>query len=323
MVIIAIDGGGTKTEALVCDENGHVLYHKVDKGLIDYHEQTRYKKILTELWNDMQQLLSITSQDVSYLLLGLSGADTPEDFEELNHTCSSVFNISAFKVVNDSWIIMRSGLKRLFGAVAICGTGTNAAAISKDGRQAILRSLNYITGTYGGGLDIAREALHYAFRSEEKTFDYTILEHKIPLLFGYKEMRDLVPMFYPKNRLKKDDYSQITALTFACANDHDSVAIQILKHAGTVVGQQTAGVIIQLGMEQEVLPVVVGGRVFQGKKDAFNDAFEAALTAWVPHIKIIRPIFRPVVGAYFYALDELNIKQTKDIEDQLKKGMKL
>ena len=39
----------------------------------------------------------------------------------------------------------------------------------------MLRSLGYALGNYGGGGDITQEALHFAFRADEKTGPDTLL----------------------------------------------------------------------------------------------------------------------------------------------------
>lgn len=323
MYIIGVDGGGTKTEMAVFDELGHILYHKIGPGLIDYLSAMRYEKILKDLFDDVKRHLKITSSDIELVVLGLSGADTKDDFDELNQTCKHIFNDISFQVINDAWIIMRSGLKTLYGAVAIAGTGTNAAAIKSANEKAILRSLSYMTGTFGGGLDIARESLYYAFRSNELTYKKTMLEIRIARLFGYDKIEDLLPMLYPKNVMKKDDYAKITALTFACAKERDEVAIKILRHAGTICGEQTAGVIKQLNMQHHEIPVVMGGRVFSDETSDFNDSFKEALLKEAPKATFIKSHYRPVAGAYLWALDLLNIKQTKEIELNLDKGMNI
>ncbi len=320
MYIVGIDGGGTKTEIIICDVYGKIRFQKVGPGLIDYTSRVRYQKILYDLWLSALQTLDIEPSAIDYIVLGLSGADTKQDFIDLNQTCKSIFKDVPFTLLNDTWIILRSGLKKLYGAVAIAGTGTNSAAISKTGEKAVLRSLSYTTGTFGGGIDIAREALYYAFRSDELTYRKTALEPGLIHLFGIHKMGDLVPKLYPRSLLKKEDYNHITALTFSCAANHDQVATQILVHAGTVVGEQTAGVIKQLKMENDELPVVVGGRVFKDIDSVFYQAFKQTLRSLVPNAMIIQPHFRPVIGAYLWAIDILGIHQSQEIENNLSRG---
>lgn len=316
--VFAFDGGGTKTEISVHDLSGKQYFNKLGKG--SNHTSLggeNFHFVIGNLFKDAKNELNITNDDILFVFLGLSGADLVSDFEKLEKACSKIFEEIPFKVVNDAWLILRSGLKEPYGAVAICGTGTNSAAINKEGKRAILRSLGFTLGIYGGGLDIAREGLHYAFRSEELTYIPTLLEQEIPKLLGVKDMSMVVDFFYPTRKISRESFGDITGLVFKCSEKGDIVSQDILKKVGAFLGLQTSGVIRQVGCEKEDIPVVIGGGVFEKANHYLLDSFESALKAVVPKANIVRPMFSPVIGAYLSALDELNIKQDSSIEKNL------
>lgn len=321
--IIAYDGGGTKTHIGLFDEVGHVLYQNTGSGCnhasSDGHQ---FKIVIEKLFLDALHSLKLKPSDISFIYLGLSGADIESDFIKLNQAGSEIFGNIPFKIVNDAWIIMRSGLKSAFGAVAICGTGTNSAAIGIHGEKAILRSLGFTLGIYGGGLDIAREALHFAFRSEELTYHKTLLEAKIPPLLGCSSMNDVVDLFYPTAKLTKQEFGKITALVFECADKGDQVSKEILIKIGKYIGEQTGGVIKQVHIENLEVPVVIGGRVFEGTSPYLINEFTKNLKLTCPKAYIIKPKFKPVVGAYLSALDELNIAQDEQVDKNLNESWK-
>ncbi|MCF7931222.1 MAG: hypothetical protein K9L02_06915 [Acholeplasmataceae bacterium] len=321
--IIAFDGGGTKTHIALFDDQGHLLYQNTGLGCnhssSDGHQ---FKQVIEELFLDALKSKGLNKTDIDFIFLGLSGADIESDFIKLNQAGSKIFGNIPFKIVNDAWIIMRSGLKSPFGAVAISGTGTNSAAIGLNGKKAILRSLGFTLGIYGGGLDIAREALHFAFRSEELTYKKTILEVEIPFLLGCSNMNDVVDLFYPVTKITKQDFGKITALVFDCAVKGDEVSQEILIKIGKYIGEQTAGVIKQVQIENLEVPVVIGGRVFDGISPLLIDAFKKNLQLTCPKAYIIKPKYKPVVGAYLSALDELNIIQDEQIEKNLNESWK-
>ncbi len=317
--IIAYDGGGSKTHIMVLNLEGKIFFDKIGEG--SNHQSiggNKFKQVIGGLFLDAKQVLKIDDSDIELIYLGLSGADLESDFDKLNEACATIFNNVPFKVVNDAWIIMRSGLKEPFGAVAISGTGTNSAAINHQGERAILRSLGFTLGIYGGGLDIAREALHYAFRADELTYKDTILKDEALRLFSVKSMDDIVDMFYPVNNVDRIKFGELTKIVNDCAILGDEVSQAILIRVGKTLGYQTAGVIRQVGIEKEEVPVVVGGRVFSGKSSLLLDEFIISLNKICPKAYIVRPKYKPVIGAYLAALDELNIKQTDVHEKNLK-----
>lgn len=317
-MIIAIDGGGTKTHLGVFDEHGHLLYETIGSGC--NHQSLGvdvYKKVIKGLLDEVCQHLFCTYRDFEYIHLGISGADLPEDFDRLNQATKDIVNNIPFTIENDAWLILRSGLKKPFGAVAICGTGTNSAAINQEGKKAILRSLGFTLGIYGGGLDIARESLHYAFRSEELTYKETRLMTEIPLLLNVKEMKDVIPLFYPRTTIDRHQLGQITALTFRLANEGDEVSIEIIKRVGMFLGYQTAGVIKQVQLQTEEVPVVIGGRVFEEGTYHLIDEMTKYLKKEVPKAYLVRPMYSPMIGGYLRALDYLGIIQDEKMDKQL------
>lgn len=323
--IIGYDGGGTKTRINVVDKLGNILFDKIGAGCNIYSlGGDNFNDVIGTLFMDAKNELNITNDDIDFVYLGLSGADLESDFIVLNKACKSVFKEIQFKVVNDAWIIMRSGLNMPYGAVAICGTGTNSAAINQNGHRAILRALSFTLGTYGGGLDIAREAMHYAFRADELTYQDTLLTTEIPKLFSKNSMSECIDLFYPERKISRKDFGQVTPIVYECANKGDQVSIAILENVGKHIGLQTSGVIRQVGMETENVPVVIGGGVFAKESSFLVNAFINSLKSICPNITVVRPVFTPVIGAYLSALDELHIKQTFEIEQNLlKSGGKL
>ncbi|MBU1142869.1 MAG: ATPase [Firmicutes bacterium] len=316
--IVAVDGGGTKTHLAILDDKGHLLYQMIGSGC--NHASTdgvNFKKVIEDLFIEGKSSLHIEDNQISYVFLGLSGADLESDFIKLNLACKEIFKEIPFKVVNDAWIVMRSGLKSPYGAVAISGTGTNSAAMNQKGEKAILRSLGFTLGIYGGGLDIAREALHYAFRADEMTHQDTLLRKEIPFIFHVNQMSEVIDHFYPVPKVTKKEYGEITALVNQCALKKDLVSIEILERLGRFVGEQTCGVMKQVHMDQENAPVVIGGKVFSGVATNYLESFEKTLKKGCPNTYIIKPKYQPVIGAYLFALDELNIKQDELIEKNL------
>jgi N-acetylglucosamine kinase-like BadF-type ATPase len=324
-LIFAYDGGGTKTRLNVIDLSGNILYDEITTGSNIYSAGNKeFRRIIEGLYNNAKSKLKISDDDIEIVYLGLSGADLEEDYANLYQACNPIFNSVKHIIVNDAWIILRSGLSKPYGAVCICGTGTNSAAINSKKDKAILRALSYTLGTFGGGLDIARDALHYAFRADELTYQDTLLRTEIPKLLNVKDMEAVIPLFYPKTIIDKNQYGSITGLVGKCALQGDQVSIMILENVAKHIALQTVGVIKQVHMENEEVPVVIGGRVFQIEPKEFMNSFKETLLSNVEKARIVIPKFNPVIGAYLFALDELGIEQTLEIENNLlKSGGKL
>ncbi len=111
---------------------------------------------------------------------------------------------------------------------------------------------------------------------------------------------------------------EITEVVIKCALNGDVVSQDILVRIGKFIGLQTGGVIKQVGLENSKVPVVVGGRVFSSESPLLIDEFTTNLHRICPKAYIVYPKYKPVIGAYLFALDELNIEQSLEIENNLK-----
>lgn len=310
MFIASFDGGGSKTRCSIGDDKGNILADCL--GGPSNHQGCGYeetKRVIADLLDEALGMASLQKADINYAFLGLAGADLPSDFEMLYKLLDPVFKKVPYKIVNDTWIIMRSGITSPWGAVCICGTGSNSGASHPNGEQAILRSLGYSLGNYGGGSDIAREALHYAFRADEKTGPDTLLETCLPEVLGAKDMEDLLSKYYPN--IEPDIYikmKKVPPLVFELASKGDKVCQDILIRMGDILGDMTAGVIIRTKMEDMDIPVVLGGSVFHGNNPLLVDAFTLAIHKTAPKAHIHMPTLPPVAGAYLYGMDALKLK---------------
>lgn len=312
--IIAFDGGGSKTRCILADLKGHVLFDET--GAASNHQtvgKAVTKQVFKSLLDTILMKAAITKSQLLFTYLGLSGADLEEDFNVLNDICMDVFSPIPYKIVNDAWICMRSGLTSNWGAVSICGTGANYAAIHPNGNKHILRSLSYELGNYGGGEQISRMALHHAFRSNEESGSFTLLESEIPKVLGFDHIENLFKAILENHLDMSLCIRNLPPLVFELASNRDEVCQNILMDVGSEMGTMMNGVIKTLHMEDMPVPIVLGGSVFASKYPLLRDAFTTVIHQLTPNAHIILPTLPPVAGAYLSTLDELNVDTNDNI----------
>lgn len=306
--VLAIDGGATKTHCLVGDERGTVLAEAIG-GSSNYHnmgEEAALRNIGDAIHLALRKV-NLRIEDISMAYLGLSSADAPEDLATLTQLLGPLFQGVRFKIVNDCWIGMARGVPEGWGAVTIAGTGANAAARNPEGVEVSLRSLNYPLGNFGGGGDMALDALHHAFRSEEGTGPRTALESEIPKALGVANLAELVqPIF--RGEKHPEEFCQIPPRVFALANLGDEVCQEILLKFGADAGRMVAGVIVRAGMAQLEVPVVLTGSLYKGESPLLLDALTLALHRQVPKAYLLNPSAPPVMGAFYEGLRHLGIE---------------
>lgn len=312
MYVLGIDAGGTKTHCVIADENENILA----EGLAGASQHQLFGIRQTE--KNLQLAVSaalkeadLTLQDLSYAVLGMSGADSEDDLALLNPAAEKVLPGVPFRVVHDAWIGMYSALKEPFGVVSICGTGAGHAGRNRQGDELTLRNLDYRLGNYGGGGDLVEKALHYAFRSDEGTYEKSALEAAVPPIFGVSTMEDVCRLL-KQNPLSDKERYQLPITVFQLANSGDSVCRMLIQDLGHEEGLYAAAVIRRLHMENEQVPVVLIGSLFHSDDPLLLDPFMEAVRTAAPAAYPVLPTRKPVTGAVRMALFILqDIKERK------------
>lgn len=312
MYVLGIDAGGTKTHCVIADENENILA----EGLAGASQHQLFGIRQTE--KNLQLAVSaalkeadLTLQDLSYAVLGMSGADGEDDLALLNPAAEKVLPGVPFRVVHDAWIGMYSALKEPFGVVSICGTGAGHAGRNRQGDELTLRNLDYRLGNYGGGGDLVEKALHYAFRSDEGTYEKSALEAAVPPIFGVSTMEDVCRLL-KQNPLSDKERYQLPITVFQLANSGDSVCRMLIQDLGHEEGLYAAAVIRRLHMENEQVPVVLIGSLFHSDDPLLLDPFMDAVHTAAPAAYPVLPTRKPVTGAVRMALYILqDIKERK------------
>lgn len=312
MYVLGIDAGGTKTHCVIADENENILA----EGLAGASQHQLFGIRQTE--KNLQLAVSaalkeadLTLQDLSYAVLGMSGADGEDDLALLNPAAEKVLPGVPFRVVHDAWIGMYSALKEPFGVVSICGTGAGHAGRNRQGDELTLRNLDYRLGNYGGGGDLVEKALHYAFRSDEGTYEKSALEAAVPPIFGVSTMEDVCRLL-KQNPLSDKERYQLPITVFQLANSGDSVCRMLIQDLGHEEGLYAAAVIRRLHMENEQVPVVLIGSLFHSDDPLLLDPFMEAVRSAAPAAYPVLPTRKPVTGAVRMALFILqDIKERK------------
>ena len=304
-----VDGGATKTMALCGDGRGNMMGCGL-AGPSNYQivgPASAMHEVAAALDAALQQA-ALERGDLAFTVFALSGADLPADFEILQVQLSEAFPGIRFQLANDSWAAFRAGTDASFGAVSICGTGTNAAARNGEGAQAALRSLGYDCGNWGGAADLAREALHHAFRSEEGTGSKSGLEERVLQAFSaeFANYDELAEALRDDFSLKVRSYYLLPLQVFELASEGDAVAQEILIRMGKAMGGDCAAVIKAVGMARERCDVVLAGGMYAAARQhnpLLIDSFALSLHRAVPRARLCLPHFEPAAGAYLLAAE--------------------
>ncbi len=305
--VLGIDGGATKTHALLLDSHGHCLgFGEAGSG---NHQVFGLKPALKEIQRASLSAITTAGLSPSDIRLGyfcLAGADLPEDYSMLQEAIEGLELAQSVVVKNDTMAALRSGLTRSWGVVVVCGTGFNAAGRAPDGREIILPGLGPISGDWGGGYALSQDMIRMIMRAWDGRGKPTLLTSLVLSALNVPSEEVLLAKLY-HGEIQARSLTNLVPLLFEAAEAGDEVARELIIKMGTEVGITASTLIRRLFLEQEEVEVVLAGGVFKGKGSLLLDTVLDVVCQVAPKARIVRPRYEPVVGAALLALEAMGI----------------
>ncbi len=306
--IVGIDGGGTKTACMMVNLEDDSTACCVTGG--SNHQivgLSGTKDSISRAIDLACSELNATREEIAFVFLGMAGADFPDDFALLRSGLREVFGDIPFEVVNDIWIVFSSTAQTDWGAVSICGTGSNLVVKTPQGVVHSVRALRYRLGNYGGGNHLTNIALHHAFRCDEGTGAYTRLAEELPILCNTKDMDELAAKIYTSNYRYSYSFN-IAKLVFDLAAQGDTVCLKIIREMGSELGEMLGRLIVRADLADQTVPVVLAGSQYaKDKHRLLIDPFCVALTQFAPHTVVKLAENPPVLGAVINAASAVGL----------------
>lgn len=307
--IAGVDGGGSKTACMIADETGRILSYAVAQG--SNHQIAGLSMTVKNVCFAIKQAcaqIGIQYEQLSFIYIGIAGADLEEDYILLKKGFSSAFRAIPFSIINDVWIAFSCKTGSNWGAVSICGTGNNLAVKSEDGTIYSVRALRYMLGNYGGGHHLAEIALHHTFRCEEGTGRHTRLVDILPAYCECTSMDELARRIYESDYQYYKDYN-IPKLVFDLAWGGDQVCLDIITTMGHELGTMLAGLIAKAGLQDTEIPVVLSGSQYsKDEHQLLLGPLMRQLRTMVPKAQVEVVKCPPVVGAVISGLQKIGVK---------------
>lgn len=304
--ILAVDGGGSKIDAVLLRKDGTVL-GAARQPATDFDENGGD--------GHMGQILDaaaaacvdagIPPDRLPVADLGvycLAGADLPADDRRIERWLDRRGITERNLIRNDTFAVLRAGTDRDWGVGVVCGYGINCSAVAPDGRITRYPAVGRISGDWGGGGDIGGAALWHAIRSEDGRGARTALRSAVPLYLGYRRPSQVLTALHTGS-LDPDRVAELPPVVFAAALDGDEIARSIVNRQADEVVAMVTTAVRRLHMTSLDVEVVLGGGIFRNDDRAFLERIELGILAVVATARVTVLSDPPVIGAAQLGLD--------------------
>ena len=306
--VIGVDGGGTKTVAVLANLNGKVLARaEVGPSNINKigfkHAIDNIVKVLTQVSQEYEK------DKIVFIYLGLA-AGLERDKKKKKEIKKQLLVTSELSWISpknilveaDQLIAFRSGTEEKQGIVIIAGTGSIVMGWDKKGKEVIVGGWDYLLGDDGSGFWIGKKALQAVCLSIDGFNSKSLLHSMILKKLKIKTEKDLMQEIYKPEMIK--NIASLAPLVETAAKTGDKTAKDILFQASNELIIRANLAIKKLNLENKFFPLVLAGGVFKSKIILTKVKKDIKIIA--PKANFIRPKQEPVIGAMKLALEQIS-----------------
>lgn len=288
--LMAIDAGGTKTDAVLFDETGRILLRDLGAGnnAMDIGKSAAIERLLALLERACaaapEKLAAIYGAIAGVMPLGdfLSPAVLPRNYAD------------AVRFDDDGPSLISAAIGHRDGCGMVCGTGSSCF-IRIEGRP--LRKLGgkgYLIDTGGSGFELGRDAISYAFRADDGRCAPTVLFELVGRQMGCG-VDDWMKRIYDPETGGRSFIASFARLVFEGRRMGDWACREIFEGGAAAMADLTYAA---AGCFEGDFPIVVNG----GLPTHFPEYAGAIRSKASPRARMILSDTPPVYGAAVEAL---------------------
>jgi N-acetylglucosamine kinase-like BadF-type ATPase len=302
---LGIDVGGTKSHALIADEEGQAAGFGED-GAGNY-EVVGWDGLQRTLEAVTEKALSSAGLERSQIVgagFGIAGYDWPGEREPTVEAIEALGLGAPYALANDATIGLVAGASEGWGVVVVAGTSNNCRGRDREGRTGRMTGCGPWFGEYGGAGELVAKAVQSVGLAWTKRGPETGLGEAFGRLTGAADVADLLEGLY----LGRYQLSAEAApLVFQVAAEGDGVAQEVVRWAGRELGSLAVGVIRQLGFEEQSFEVVLAGSLYDGGP-MLTEAMQETIAAVAPGARLVRLTAPPVVGGVLLGMEQAGLR---------------
>lgn len=297
---IGMDGGGTKTKAVICDEKLNIL-HEETGGPSNFLllGTEKVSETLLKLIQECKKKLDINYGDIASIVLGTTGAGRRNDAETLERAFIKYASdrgavLPAFRVESDARIALEGAFSGKSGSILIAGTGSIMFGKDCSGQIHRVGGFGRFIGDEGSGYMIGRMGLIAVAKSYDGRGKHSLLQDMLKDRFSDPQL--LITAVYKNNF----DIASVTPLVVKAAEEGDEVCLRIIEEQSDELIAHILAMQECLG-EKELRLCLIGSTITTD--NFYASSFKAKIAAKCPMVKLQEANYQPAIGAVLMAMN--------------------
>jgi N-acetylglucosamine kinase-like BadF-type ATPase len=319
--VLAVDGGNTKTIAVVAALDGTILgvghggcsdiYNAVpEHGASDSAATARAQAELAV--NAALRSAGVAASELAVGVFNMAGADWPEDMAFWREAMTERGFGREIIVHNDALGVLFLGSPDATGVSIVAGTGIATGARAADGR---VWHSSFWQDEAQGSFQLGQKALFALYRSALGIAPPTSLTQRILEYLNVSTVEELLHLFHNRLRPAPVKVDRLTPILLDEAHAGDGVALQVVRDQAALVGDIALAAARQVGLEGTDFPVVLAGGMFRHPSPVLETAIVQRMRLTSPGIRPVRSPGEPIVGVLVEALSAAGVTVDRVILD--------
>ena len=303
-LVLGVDGGGTKTRAIITDAGDHVL----GEGLAGPSNPLRVgisnaAAAIRDAVDKACAEAHVQRADLVAAEVGLAGVRR-EDVRLRMREALSGLGIHSIEVVTDADIALFGATDGEPGLVIIAGTGSVCCGSNDQRKHFCAGGWGPLVGDEGSGSWMARKALQAVAQAKDGRGRETALTDAACSYFNVTTTDELLFAIYAPS-MTNDRIAGLARHVIEAARKGDEIAREIVLSAGRELGLAAAAVIRKLRMGRGAFQVAYVGGVFAAG-DLLLDPLREEVKRVAPEAYFAPPQLTPAVAAARMAREHLH-----------------
>jgi N-acetylglucosamine kinase-like BadF-type ATPase len=291
---LGFDGGGTKTECVLANEEGEILM-RVTAGPSN-PLRTGYMRAWFSLSEAADMVLArqkIKARDIRGVCAGLGGAGRAGVAKRITTFFERSFPSAQIRVTTDLEIALEAAFGAGEGIILLAGTGSAAFGRDANGRTARAGGRGPWFSDEGSAFDIGRRAFAAVARAEERRAPETALSRR---LFPWHQAQNWDSLLERVTKNPDDVFPQTFPLVAQLADKGDAVCCEILSAAASSLAELAGCVVNDLGWRDREARIAKVGGVY-GRSKYLDAAIDSELKKVAPSAQLASLEMSPAEAA--------------------------
>jgi N-acetylglucosamine kinase-like BadF-type ATPase len=299
MIFLGIDGGGTKTEFILCDEQGRALAGGQKESASHWQfSGDVLERVLREGVALILKQSGKAFSDIAAVGFGMSGyGESPEKDEKSTGICRSVFKDIPLEICNDVEVGLIASLGLECGIGVTSGTGAMAVGIDERGAKGRTGGWGHEIGDEGSGAWLGMKAVEIFTKQSDgrlkKTLFYDLFKERLRMTDDF----DIISLFHDGYHGKRAETASLQKMLCDAARLGDPWAIQAYGRAADELALLAIALRDKLSFKEPV-KVSYSGSIFKAG-DFITKPFRGRLEG--RGFIACEPRFTPIQGAMLLA----------------------